>query len=83
VKSLSDEERMKEIKQYLNYLIEKVKKKDAKSMVINSNIYIEDVELLLRLLEKGPADKPVLLGPAVPMTGADIDKFIEKEMEKK
>jgi len=78
----TNEERMKEIKEYIRYLIEKVKRKDIKP--ISPTIYISDVEFLLDLMDdKGKReDKPLLLGPAVPMSGEDIDALIEREKGK-
>lgn len=82
IPSPTNEERMKEIKEYIRYLIEKIKRKDIKP--ISPTIYISDVEFLLSLMEnKGKKDdKPLLLGPAVPMSGEDIDALIEREKGK-
>lgn len=80
IKPPSNEERIREIKEYIKYVVTMIKKKEMKG--VSPSVYISDVEFLLGLLEGKREEKPILLGPAVPLSGLDIDDLIEKEKRK-
>ncbi len=80
-KQPSNEERSREIKEYIKYIVALMRtKKDFKG--ISPSIYISDVEFLLGLMESKREEKPIYLGPAVPISDLDIDNLVEQEKRK-